>query len=188
MPTRPRLSLSAPTGAPSFEAIFETHRRWVKALATRLSRRADEADDIVQDVFLLYSRKLDTIGSWESAKAWLRTVTVRVVRERRRRTKWLAWFSSDAGSIDAIPDPSPSPEERAVVEAFHRSLSQLPEAQKLAWVLRHVEGNALDDVARACECSLATAKRRIDAAKRHLEDLRSTEELTESGRSRSPGA
>jgi RNA polymerase sigma-70 factor (ECF subfamily) len=31
-------------------------------------------------------------------------------------------------------------------------------------MLRHVEGEALEQVAAACGCSLATVKRRIDAA------------------------
>jgi RNA polymerase sigma-70 factor (ECF subfamily) len=35
---------------------------------------------------------------------------------------------------------------------------------RVAWVLRYVEGEALEEVARLCDCSLATAKRRITAA------------------------
>ncbi len=31
-------------------------------------------------------------------------------------------------------------------------------------MLRHVEGLALEEVAEACECSLATVKRRVAAA------------------------
>jgi DNA-directed RNA polymerase specialized sigma24 family protein len=35
-------------------------------------------------------------------------------------------------------------------------------------MLRHVEGLRLDEVAEAMECSLATAKRRIQRADRHV--------------------
>jgi RNA polymerase sigma-70 factor (ECF subfamily) len=34
----------------------------------------------------------------------------------------------------------------------------------VAWTLRHVEGQKLEEVAQYCRCSLATAKRRISAA------------------------
>jgi RNA polymerase sigma-70 factor (ECF subfamily) len=40
----------------------------------------------------------------------------------------------------------------------------MPIDDRLAWSLRHIEGHALAGVAEACGCSLATAKRRIDAA------------------------
>ena len=36
--------------------------------------------------------------------------------------------------------------------------------QRLAWSLRYVEGEKLEQVAEHCGCSLATAKRRISAA------------------------
>jgi RNA polymerase sigma-70 factor (ECF subfamily) len=38
----------------------------------------------------------------------------------------------------------------------------------VAWLLRHVEGERLQDVALACGCSLATAKRRIASAQAAL--------------------
>jgi RNA polymerase sigma-70 factor (ECF subfamily) len=34
----------------------------------------------------------------------------------------------------------------------------------VAWTLRHVEGESLEEVAVLCDCSLATAKRRIASA------------------------
>jgi RNA polymerase sigma-70 factor, ECF subfamily len=35
-------------------------------------------------------------------------------------------------------------------------------------MLRHVEGLALDEVALACDCSLATIKRRLDRANEYV--------------------
>jgi RNA polymerase sigma-70 factor (ECF subfamily) len=40
----------------------------------------------------------------------------------------------------------------------------MPADRRIAWMLRRVEGLALHEVASACSCSLATAKRRIAAA------------------------
>jgi DNA-directed RNA polymerase specialized sigma24 family protein len=39
----------------------------------------------------------------------------------------------------------------------------------LAWSLRHLEGERLEDVAERCGCSLATAKRWIATAQARLE-------------------
>jgi RNA polymerase sigma-70 factor (ECF subfamily) len=40
----------------------------------------------------------------------------------------------------------------------------VPTQPRIAWILRFVEDYRLDEVADACGCSLATAKRRIAAA------------------------
>ena len=41
----------------------------------------------------------------------------------------------------------------------------------VAWMLRNVEGHALQEVADACGCSLATAKRRIALAQRRVREV-----------------
>jgi RNA polymerase sigma-70 factor (ECF subfamily) len=43
-------------------------------------------------------------------------------------------------------------------------LRGLPAHQRIAWMLQHVEGEPLESVAAACNCSLATVKRWIAAA------------------------
>jgi RNA polymerase sigma-70 factor (ECF subfamily) len=47
-------------------------------------------------------------------------------------------------------------------------LAKLPTEQQIAWTLRHIQGEELEQVARACDCSLATVKRRIDAAEARI--------------------
>jgi RNA polymerase sigma-70 factor (ECF subfamily) len=46
----------------------------------------------------------------------------------------------------------------------------LPTAERIAWSLRTIEGLTLPAVAAACGCSLATAKRRIAAARAAIAD------------------
>ena len=62
-----------------------------------------------------------------------------------------------------------SAETRAELAAVGRTLAQVPTNERLAWMLRHVDGEPVAEVARLCGCSLATAKRRIAAAAQHLE-------------------
>jgi len=57
---------------------------------------------------------------------------------------------------------------RAELVALGRELGRMPPDHQIAWMLRYVEGEDLEDVARLCGCSLATAKRRIAAASERL--------------------
>ncbi len=47
-------------------------------------------------------------------------------------------------------------------------LDQLPVRERIAWVLRRLEREPLETVAELCNCSLATAKRRVAAAQDKL--------------------
>jgi RNA polymerase sigma-70 factor (ECF subfamily) len=51
---------------------------------------------------------------------------------------------------------------------MYRVLETVRAEDRLAWLLRHVEGERLQDIALACGCSLATVKRRVASAQEAL--------------------
>jgi RNA polymerase sigma-70 factor (ECF subfamily) len=50
----------------------------------------------------------------------------------------------------------------------YRSLERLPAVERVVWVLRHVEGESLDDIAQICACSKSTVQRRLRLAQKTL--------------------
>jgi RNA polymerase sigma-70 factor (ECF subfamily) len=160
----------APAGPVDFDGIFRAHAAHVAGVAARLLGRDDrELDDVVQDVFWLAARRLDRIHSLEAARPWLVTVTVRVVRRRFRRRALRALLWAAPEPVD-VPAPGASPEEHALLSRIYRVLDALPTDDRIAWLLRYVQGERLEDVALACGCSLATAKRRIAAAQQVIQE------------------
>ena len=71
---------------------------------------------------------------------------------------------------EELVDPALSPEDRVLLTRMYRALDSLPVNQRLAWSLRHIEGERLETVALMCGCSLATAKRRIVAAQKVISE------------------
>lgn len=71
---------------------------------------------------------------------------------------------SETVAFEAIPSRDAAPDVTAELAALGRAVGALPANERIAWSLRHVEGATLPEVAAACRCSLATAKRRIAAA------------------------
>jgi RNA polymerase sigma-70 factor, ECF subfamily len=121
-------------------------------------------------VFVTAHRHLGTIRDRGATKAWLSRIAVREAarRLRRRRLKRILGIASDVADSPHLADHGATPEERVMLLSVYRALDRLPTAERLAWTLRHVEGERLDAVAQLCGCSLATAKRRIAAASTHL--------------------
>ena len=58
---------------------------------------------------------------------------------------------------------------QALLQRVYRALDCLPVAERVVWILRHIEGEQIDGVAQLAGCSLATAKRRLLAAHQAIE-------------------
>jgi RNA polymerase sigma-70 factor, ECF subfamily len=55
-------------------------------------------------------------------------------------------------------------EQQLELRAVDRALQSASAGERFAWILRYVDGHTLEEVASACGCSLATAKRRLSGA------------------------
>lgn len=162
------------------EQLYRRHAPMVLALATRLLRSRDEAMDVMQDTFVTAFEELANLREPAALRGWLQRVAVRLVHRRFRRRKLLALIGLDRRedeiSLESLADLSACPDARAELRWIDTALLRVEERARVAWMLRTIDGLALDEVAAACECSLATAKRRIAVAdavvEAHLADQR----------------
>jgi RNA polymerase sigma-70 factor (ECF subfamily) len=153
----------------SLELVFRRYSRYVAAVALRLLGRDDEIDDVVQEVFLQALKGLERLREPAAVKGWLATVTVRVAGRKLRVRRLRGFFGlDDRPEYEQLATADTPPDERALLARVYALLDQLTVSERLAWTLRHVEGEQLDDVARICGVSLATAKRRIASAQAKL--------------------
>jgi RNA polymerase sigma-70 factor, ECF subfamily len=159
-------------GQTSFlDDVYRRYCRYVAAVILRLDGRQAEVDDIVQEVFVEAARGVGRLRDADAVKAWLATITVRVVRHRLRARRLRRFLGLDAQADYAgLIDPSASPLDKLLVRAVYRVLDELPVDDRLAFTLHHMEGEKLEVVARLCRCSCATAKRRIARAQQAIED------------------
>jgi len=162
-----------PAPVPTADALFRAYSGYVAQVAARLVGRDGDVDDLVQEVFMVALRGVEQLRDAAAIKGWLATVTVRAARRKLRVRKMWAFVGLDDRSegVAEFISPGASPEEKAMLSRVYASLEELKVEERIAWTLRHVEGEQLEDVARLCGCSLATAKRRIAAAHEQIERL-----------------
>jgi RNA polymerase sigma-70 factor (ECF subfamily) len=149
------------------EALMREHATYVKRLAFHMLGSHADVDDVAQDVFLTLFRSLDRVRELGSVRAWLATTTARMV-SRRWRSRRLRTRIEAAGRVDVflLPAERASGEVCVQVQRLSGALDALPADSRSAWVLRYVEQEPMNDVARVCGCSLSTAKRRVASAQR----------------------
>ena len=147
------------------EDLYKRFAPYVAAIASRILGRESEVDDVVQDVFMAALSGLKKRDQLLQAKSWFATVTVRSsMRKLRVRSLWNVFDLAEPPQYERLSDQAAGPEERRMIAAVYRALDKVSAKERVAWVLRHVQGESLEETAVLCECSLATAKRRIAAA------------------------
>jgi RNA polymerase sigma-70 factor (ECF subfamily) len=170
--TAPRIEDSPPADPKA--AVEEAFRRYaplVASLGLRITALRDEIDDFVQEVFLRATRGIGGLRHQGATKAWLVSITINVARQRLRVRKLRKLVGLDVPvEYEELVDPALSPEDKVLLTRMYRALDGLPVNQRLAWSLRHIEGERLETVALLCGCSLATAKRRIVAAQKVISE------------------
>lgn len=147
------------------DALYARYAPYVAAIAMRILGRESEVEDLVQDVFAISVRGLRRRKNHGEIKRWLATVTVRRSMRRLRMLALWSWMDlDDETHWDEIADDGVGADERRLIAQVYRALDRVPIRDRVAWVLRNVEGESLQQVAELCGCSLATAKRRIARA------------------------
>lgn len=132
-----------------------------------------EAEDVVQEVFLK-AHEAERLGrapmDWG---AWLTRVAVNACRDRRRAGGWMR-FRFRSSPVDHLPlvADTPAPGDVAVSENTRRRIwaafRALPRRQREVFALRHIEEQTTADVAQALGLSPGSVKRHLYRAVRQL--------------------
>jgi RNA polymerase sigma-70 factor (ECF subfamily) len=155
------------------EALYRRHVQYVHGLLCRLLGNQTDAEDAVQETFVIALDRLGQLRDAEAFRGWLAQIAVSRARRLFRKQKLLRFLglngNRDEETIACVVGPYASASVRVEMATLHQLLERLPADQRLAWSLRHVEGESLEEVAMHCDCSLATAKRRVAAAHTAIE-------------------
>lgn len=139
-----------------------------------------EAEDVVQEAYLHAYQKIDGFRGESSVATWLTRIALNEAygRLRRRRTTvdldQLETSAQRAGSVIAFPnqsggqDPAEALARGQLRRMLEDAVDELPEAFRLVYILRDVEGCSVSETAAALELREETVKTRLHRARRQL--------------------
>jgi len=132
----------------AFEEVMIATERKVANLSWRILGDAEEVKDAVQETFLRVFRHLKRYDENGDFLAWIARITINVCRDLDRRRKRRPFVSLDAASEvtsgERVDDAVAARVDLALVA---RALDALPERERLAIILRDVEGFSTEEVA-----------------------------------------
>jgi RNA polymerase sigma-70 factor (ECF subfamily) len=150
------------------DELFRRHAPLLLPMLVHLLACTADAEDALQDAFMDALRDLEHLREDDAFGGWLRRIAVRKAHRRFRKRRLLAALGldrpADRATFEKLAAIATPPEVRMELARLDAVLERMPARLRFAWTLRYVEGYDLIDVADACGCSLATAKRRIAGA------------------------
>ena len=141
--------------AASFEPLVEKYSPRVFAMARRYARRANEVEDIAQDIWLKAFERLSTFRSEAPFEHWLMRLALRTCYDtlRRHQRNRVTTFSDltkpEEDWLDRFVTQPDAADENAEAarQLVERVLEQLPPAARLAITLLEIEGRSVKEVA-----------------------------------------
>lgn len=167
-----------PPDADSFSADALDHLDALYGTALRLTRRPEDAQDLVQDTYLKAFRARARFTPGTNLRAWLYTILHNTWRNRRRDQS-RSRVEVDSEVVDIAAErgdtgglPAPTPEDLLLREAMSDdlrvALDGLPEAfREVVW-LRDVDDLSYQDIATVLSVPMGTVMSRLARGRRQL--------------------
>jgi len=159
---------------PFLESLYNT--------ALRMTRNAQDAEDLVQETFLRAYRSYHQFSPGTNLKAWLfRILKNAFINEYRK--KRAAPVEEDFAGIEesfesrldrdrvvSIPNPEEEAIARSLDEGVQRALAALPPDYRMAIVLADLEGFSYKEIAEILEVPIGTVMSRLYRGRKQLEE------------------
>ena len=146
----------------AFDALARTAGDKCMAIAVRILRDADLAEDAVQAALITAWRELRSLRDPEAFEPWLhRILTHACYAEARRRRRWSTAIRVLPSEATSGPDETLSVQDRDQLE---RAFRRLTLEQRAVLVFHHYLGLPMSEVADRLDIPVGTAKSRVHFA------------------------
>ena len=159
------------------EAAFgELVRRYTDVLyrhAVRMTGRPDEAEDVVQTAFVKAWRSLARCNDPERFGAWVFRIGANACKDHLKARRHGDGPDPEdlPGLADGGSDPELRTENRDLGAEIERALARLPDDQREAFLLKHLEGRSYPEMSEMLRVSVPALKMRVHRAREELQSL-----------------
>jgi RNA polymerase sigma-70 factor (ECF subfamily) len=156
----------------AFEEVVRRYQRRVYAVAFRIVRRHDVADDVTQEAFIRAHQALKSFDLGRPFGPWICRIAANLainhVRSPEAREEALP--EGHAEEPSEAPGPETRVLEREGREVLHRAVLDLPGEQRAVFVLRVYEELSYREIAEALGLSMGTVMSRLSRARQRLRE------------------
>ena len=163
----------------AFDALIETYKDIVYAVAYRFARDPDLALDLAQEVFIRAYRGIRSFKGRSKFSTWLYRIAMNTcIDYTRRRARSMdphvvpEEVAEYAGSEPISAGSPATPGDEVLTgelgEQIQAAIDALPEYHRSVFVLYEIEGMAYKEIAEVVGCSIGTVMSRLHYARKKL--------------------
>jgi len=153
----------------ALEELYHLYHRRMARFLTRIARRYDLAEEIINDTFYVVWRKARSFRGDSQPSTWLLGIAYRTARNALRSA---ARTAGENPPEDLLPLTHEGPADAAELRDWlGRALEQLPAEQRLAVELCYELGHSCEEIAAIMSCPVNTVKTRLFHARAKLQRL-----------------
>ncbi len=145
----------------SYTALVERHRASLERFALRLLGERAEAEEALQDTLVRAWTALPQCNEPERVRGWLFRILVNRCRSRLARKDRLVRGADGDAALAGAAAPA---EDDGWREELARALAALPDEQREAFLLKHVEAFSYEEMAELTGLSVPALKMRVSRA------------------------
>jgi len=154
----------------AFNELVDKYRNRLMNVITRMIHSQEEAEDIVQETFVRVYQHRDSFDFKHCFSTWLYTIALNLARNELRKRKRFKFFDifdlkgNEAEIAVEMKAPTNLP------QALKKAIDSLPDKYKTAFILRDIEEQSYEEVAKIMSIPLGTVKSRVNRARAMLRD------------------
>ena len=167
--------------AAAFETLVRQYDRPIFRVANHITQNREDAEDIVQDVFLKAYRKLDQFQGNSKFSTWLTRIAVNesLMRLRKRKTSRTVSMDQDVQTEEgSIPrdfadwglDPEQQYNQSELGDILQKTIAGLSPGFRTVFTLRDIEHLSTEETANALGLSVPAVKSRLLRARLQLRE------------------
>lgn len=163
----------------ALEALMEQYQTRVFGMALRMTGNRQDAEEVLQDVFLAVVQKIETFRGEAKLSTWIyRIATNTSLMKLRKRPKVraipleeeLGPAMTEEGVIaEPVMDwtrlPPDELERKELTQRLEEGITQLPPDYRSVFVLRDIQGLSAEEACEALQLSLPALKSRLHRAR-----------------------
>jgi RNA polymerase sigma-70 factor (ECF subfamily) len=152
----------------AFEELYNLYHRRMARFLTRLTRRYDLAEEVINDTFWVVWRKAKSFRGDSQPSTWIFGIAYRKARNAFRTSARLAQKNLQTEPPPLTCEPASTAELR---DWLVQALAQLPVEQRLAVELCYELGYSCEEIGAIMNCPVNTVKTRLFHARAKLQKL-----------------
>jgi RNA polymerase sigma-70 factor, ECF subfamily len=157
----------------AFRQIVQLHQEFGYAVAYRFLGNTADAEDAVQESFIRVWTHLGDFNSSKKFTTWLYRIVANACLDHVKSSKRRRAVMISNSNIDC-PDPASeldaSFEVNESVRMIHQFVGELPEKQRMVFILRDLQDLSVDETARVLKLSMASVKSNLCHARKFLRE------------------